>query len=95
MSMYNPISRVGGYDNACQKQNRLDLSKSWCNNEFMDDLRAKLLEFSKESITGITPKELKTMLTHIRDEALEYYIAEYVSEEYLATLLSDIRQDML
>jgi hypothetical protein len=61
----------------------------------MDNLKAKLLRFSKQSVVGISPKELKTMLKYIQNEAIEYYLDENVSEEYLATLLSDIRENML
>jgi hypothetical protein len=61
----------------------------------MENLRAKLLKFSRKNVTSITAKELKTMLKYIQNEAVEYYLDENVSDEYLATLLSDIREDML
>lgn len=61
----------------------------------MDELRQKLLVFSESTGKSITPKELSQMYDYVFAQAMEYYVGEYVDNEYLATLLSDIREDML
>lgn len=59
----------------------------------MEQLKHELLVFSGKSLKKKpTARELKTMANMIVNEALEYHIEEFLSQEYLETMLDDIRK---
>lgn len=60
----------------------------------MEDLKETLTSFSQRSRQHkVTPREMKAMANIIINDALEYHLSEYINDEYLETLLSDIREN--